>query len=452
MAESSPFIYAAMPAPSRQESMDLAIHGLLNLRAEPSSKVQHQFEKSRPRKRPSLQISCDDESSLDSRTESGGDNDIPNAKRVRFHDNQPFDNQPCIYPIHVNKEFLVHLKNMNMLRMFRKSTGELLMFMAPSVPTPQHPSDPVPAPTCTVPPSLHPTQSGPINQISTPLPAVAGDDLGNRKMDVDEGNSSTEETSITDSSVEEAPFQSFRESKQNPSIRLCQIVSNVVNVLSMETVASLHGFRMRRMLNEIEILDIAERFFDNGKAQVWRKKLQHPEPGFVRSEFLRQMSRTKNPQVKVIFQLLQCSDFFFSERGQAIATDKSLGCFYQDFESTLVRLLVTRCDESDSVHGSIRGRNLCLLMNTLPLAYFCVSYLMTEQGVPLEHNLCQFLLLVSCLEGRGVYHYRASNNLSMAHKAYRYLIERVGGKDYASKSLDDCERAEKELKKTFEMF
>jgi hypothetical protein len=443
---------AILPGPTRQESVDLAIHGLLNLKEGRATGFQHGFEKSRPRKRPSLEISCDDDSSLDSARDSERGRELPNAKRVRFE-----DSQPCVYPVHVNKEFLVHLKKMNMLRMFRRPSGEIMMFMTPSPATnpatnPHNPSDIIPVQTCSVPPSLHPAQPETDKQTSIAEPSVVKDDLGGHPMYVDEGSTSTEETATIEASLEQPPSSAFRESKQNPAIRLCQIVSNVVNVSSMQMVASLHGFGMRRMLNEEEILTIAEQFFGNEKAQVWRKKLQQPEPGFYRADYLKQMSRTKNPQVKVIFQLLQCCDFFFSERGQTFATGSSLEFFFRDFESTLVRSLSTRCDESENIHGTIRGRNLRLLLETLPLAYFCVSYLMTEQGVPLEHNLCQFLLLVSCLEGRGVYHYRASNNLSMAHKAYRYMIERIGGKDYGSKSLDDCERAEKELKKTFEMF
>lgn len=453
MVESpSDILSVALPGPTRQESVDLAIHGLLNLKEGLGPKYQTQeLEKNRPKKRPLLHISCDDDSSLDSGRDLDTDKERPHAKRVRFE--HRFDDiQPCIYPVHVSKEVLSHLRNINMLRVFRRPTGEIVMFMAPTPATnPHNPSVATPEPTCSGPQYLHPPQPETVQEASATNPAAAGEELGSHPMDVDEGQTSTEETSV-ESFEEQPPSSSFHMPKQNPAIRLCQVVSEVVNISSLEIVASLGGFGMRRMLSEEEILTIAEQFFDNGKAQMWRQKLQHPEPGFCRSEYLKQMSRTKNPQVKVIFQLLQCSDFFFSERGQVFATGSSLDFFYRDFESTLVRSLMRLCDESENSNGSVRGRNFRLLKETLPLAYFCISYLMTEQGVPLEHNLCQFLLLASCLEGRGVYHYRASNNLSMAHKAYRYMIERIGGKDYGSKSLDDCERAEKELKKTFEMF
>lgn len=39
------------------------------------------------------------------------------------------------------------------------------------------------------------------------------------------------------------------------------------------------------------------------------------------------------------------------------------------------------------------------------------------------------LLVVSCLEGRGKHHQRAGTNRTFPARAYRYLIEKVGGKD-----------------------
>lgn len=270
----------------------------------------------------------------------------------------------------------------------------------------------------------------------------------------------------------------------NMSVLLCQEFGRYFeshlpsHSLQCEPIAvdEAHSISMRCMLKEEEILEVATNFFGAAQADIWRRELQMvtAHSAAARAEYLLRQSSVKNPRVKVVFQLLQCSDFFYSPRGQIMARDVSLQCFVQDFGSSLLRILSptstnicedaaqSDIDESTqsasgkmkkvkSKEGSVRWRIQQSLRATLPLAYFCVSHLMTEHRVPLEQNLCQFLLLVSCLEARGVYHYRASNNLSLSHKSYRYMIERVGGKDYSSKELETCERAEKELIRTFEI-
>lgn len=323
----------------------------------------------------------------------------------------------------------------------------------------------------------------------------------NNEMDDTPGNSPTEDhqalrpssTQLSDLALQGESDSSPKVS--NPSIYLCReftsLRANRTSTFNQPPVAVDEKFSlgMRRMLTQEEIFMVARQFFGDVQANKWEEELRHATAHSLQAQnaYLKHNGHyIKNPRVKLIFQLIQCSDFFYSDRCSQEFLDQSMSCFVKDFENSLLRVLIPSDEEdradqcianvdlegegstnqgSDHLNtaknkkylkfnkfrqGSVRFRNQEALLSTLPLVYFCVSHLIENHGMALEYNLCQFLLLASCLEGRGVYHYRASNNLSAAHKAYRYMIERIGGKDFSSKNFDSCDRAEKELRRTFE--
>lgn len=85
------------------------------------------------------------------------------------------------------------------------------------------------------------------------------------------------------------------------------------------------------------------------------------------------------------------------------------------------------------------------LKSALFLCYRFLHPLM--ELLPLKGHLEVLLLIVSCLEGRGVHHQRSGKNLSFPAKCYRILLETMGPN---GKSLEDLKKELPMITKIFE--
>jgi hypothetical protein len=92
------------------------------------------------------------------------------------------------------------------------------------------------------------------------------------------------------------------------------------------------------------------------------------------------------------------------------------------------------------------------LETALHHTYAYISYLMEDRDMLLQGNLCFFLCVASCIEGRGKYHGRTSKNLSAMLQCYRYLIETTGGINFSEIPEESRRAHEITLIKTFESF
>lgn len=186
------------------------------------------------------------------------------------------------------------------------------------------------------------------------------------------------------------------------------------------------------------ILEAARRYenFSRSTIESWQLALQS---GVDANNFVDSLISSKDTAVKVVFSLMHCALFAQTPEGRR-AWQENYANYRQSFQDTLLRVV-----EQDSVRDEAKNQSL---LATLPLAYFCVCKLMPRLG--LRDNLCLFLALISCLEGRGKYHGRAGDNLPFAHKCYRYLVEILGGKVFKSIAESDQSKADRELSKLFE--
>lgn len=186
------------------------------------------------------------------------------------------------------------------------------------------------------------------------------------------------------------------------------------------------------------ILEAARKYenFSRPTIESWQLALQS---GVDANNFVDSLISSKDTAVKVVFSLMHCALFAQTPEGRR-AWQENYANYRQSFQDTLLRVV-----EQDSVRDEAKNQSL---LATLPLAYFCVCKLMPRLG--LRDNLCLFLALISCLEGRGKYHGRAGDNLPFAHKCYRYLVEILGGKVFKSIAESDQSKADRELSKLFE--
>lgn len=172
----------------------------------------------------------------------------------------------------------------------------------------------------------------------------------------------------------------------------------------------------------------------------WRSTLQqHMARTTDATGFVDSLMSSKDTAVKVIYSLIHCALYLLTEEGQ-LAWQNNYAKYRQWFKDTLLQVV-----EMDNVKDEAKNQSL---IATLPLAFFCVQKLMPKLG--LRDNLCLFLALISCLEGRGKYHGRAGDNLPFAHKCYRYLVEILGGKVFRDIPESEQSKADKELSKLFE--
>lgn len=174
---------------------------------------------------------------------------------------------------------------------------------------------------------------------------------------------------------------------------------------------------------------------DSWKAALAGHGLSSDASGFVDS-----LMSSKDTAVKVIFSLMHCALYLQTKEGQ-LAWKHNYDTFRRTFKDTLLVVI-----EQDNIRDEAKNQSL---IATLPLAYFCIQKLMPRLG--LRDNLCLFLALISCLEGRGKYHGRAGDNLPFAHKCYRYLVEVLGGKVFRDIPEKEQSKADKELTKLFEI-
>lgn len=172
----------------------------------------------------------------------------------------------------------------------------------------------------------------------------------------------------------------------------------------------------------------------------WELALQGHGRSSDASGFVDSLMGSKDTAVKVIFSLIHCALFLQTEEGQ-LAWKHNYENYRRSFKDTLLVVV-----EQGNVRDEAKNQSL---IATLPLAYFCVQKLMPRLG--LRDNLCLFLALISCLEGRGKYHGRAGDNLPFAHKCYRYLVEVLGGKVFREIPEKEQSKADKELSKLFEV-
>lgn len=247
---------------------------------------------------------------------------------------------------------------------------------------------------------------------------------------------------------------------QNNRLMLCKKFNEYYSInkntsLNKEPIAINNEYfiKLLQMPTENELMLIAESFFDSDNVQKWKNELkiatqisQHE-----RFKYINSYSRKKSPNMKIIFQMLLCSDFFYSEQGQELAKNDSINMFINDFKDSILRVLLNKKSNFNKNRNyKYRLKILNKLFSTLPLVYFCIKYLMEKNLININKNLAQLLLFASCLETKGVYHSRCSSNLSLSLKCYRYLIEKISGKDYKSKPVELQEISEKELILLFE--
>jgi hypothetical protein len=164
-----------------------------------------------------------------------------------------------------------------------------------------------------------------------------------------------------------------------------------------------------------------------------------------RQAFLLRMCTYREKQdgtfIRLLFWLLRVVSFFEqSEEGRCMWNARQEG-FHQRFEGTIARVLADRV-----THAETFRRNP-MLDSHVKDSFVVVEYVL--RYLPLHRNLCFLLMVVSCIEGRGVYHGRTSNGLSLPHMCYRYLIESLGGVDVSAIPVAKRKRAVKTIVELF---
>lgn len=160
----------------------------------------------------------------------------------------------------------------------------------------------------------------------------------------------------------------------------------------------------------------------------WHKELTSCDDQHRQAFLLRMCAyREKNQDhtfIRLLFWLLRVVSFFEqSEEGRCMWNARQEG-FHQRFEGTIARVLADRV-----THAETFRRNP-MLDSHVKDSFVVVEYVL--RYLKLRRNLCFLLMVVSCIEGRGVYHGRTSNGLSLPHMCYRYLIESLGGVDMSA--------------------
>lgn len=168
--------------------------------------------------------------------------------------------------------------------------------------------------------------------------------------------------------------------------------------------------------------------------------INHEDPN--RAHEIQELSRSSDLQLKFLFTMVQCLDYFQINPAGQIHWFNRKEKFEGKFASTIVQYLRTN-KTAQRKHW---------LEATLHHAYAYISYLIEDRGMPLQGNLCFFLCIASCIEGRGKYHGRTSKNLSAMLQCYRYLIETTGGINFSETPEESRRAHEITLIKTFESF
>lgn len=161
-----------------------------------------------------------------------------------------------------------------------------------------------------------------------------------------------------------------------------------------------------------------------------------------RSEKIHDLSRSPDQLLKFLFTIVQCLDYFKTnlEGQHRWAFRKQL--FQERFANTIVKYLQTNKS----------AKRKAWLEATLHHTYAYISYLIEDKKMPLQGNLCFFLCVASCIEGRGKYHGRTSKNLSAMLQCYRYLIETIGGIKFSEIPEESRRAHERTLIESFESF
>eukprot|EP01033_Poteriospumella_lacustris_P018203 gene18203-13076_t len=176
------------------------------------------------------------------------------------------------------------------------------------------------------------------------------------------------------------------------------------------------------------------------EARNWEAQLNSSR----RASFIEDMCKSCDILIKGLFCFMSFLDFLKTQEGK-VAWEKRKENFESSFQGSIYRVLTDKDAHSDETF-----RRNPELMQSLYDSHACLSFLIKKRGMRLWRNLCFFLMIVSCIEGRGVYHGRTSNGLSMPHKCYRYMIEKLGGRDYRSETDKQLGQAGRELVATFE--
>ena len=192
-------------------------------------------------------------------------------------------------------------------------------------------------------------------------------------------------------------------------------------------------------LNEDFLRSLMHTLFET-EATNWEAQLNSSR----RASFIEDMCKSGDILVKGLFCFLSFVDFLKTQEGK-VAWDKRKENFESSFQGSIYRVLTDKDAHSDETF-----RRNPELMRSLYDSHACLLFLVKKRGMRLWRNLCFFLMIVSCIEGRGVYHGRTSNGLSMPHKCYRYMIEKLGGRDYRSETDKQLGQAGRELVATFE--
>jgi hypothetical protein len=156
------------------------------------------------------------------------------------------------------------------------------------------------------------------------------------------------------------------------------------------------------------------------------------------------MCKTRNAFVRLPFCLLRFIDYLKTQQGRD-AWERREAKFQLMFEDTICRVLANRGAQARS-DEMIRQNQV--FTQSLYDSFACLSFLM-EKGVRRHRNLCFLLMVVSCIEGRGVYHGRTANGLSMAHQCCRFMIDTLGRVYFPGDVGGRIGHAEKALMATF---
>lgn len=161
-----------------------------------------------------------------------------------------------------------------------------------------------------------------------------------------------------------------------------------------------------------------------------------------RTQKIEELSRSSDLQLKFIFTIVQCLEYFqINPQGQTKWFYRKRH-FEEEFSNTIGQFLRT----------NKAAQRKPWLESTLHHVHAYISYLIKEKEMPLQGNLCFFLCVASCVEGRGKYHGRTSKNLSAMLQCYRYLIETTGGISYSSIPEEARKAHEVTLINSFESF
>eukprot|EP01033_Poteriospumella_lacustris_P000684 gene684-482_t len=176
------------------------------------------------------------------------------------------------------------------------------------------------------------------------------------------------------------------------------------------------------------------------EAAGWEEKLNSPD----RAGFIESMCKTRNAFVRLPFCFLRFIDYLNTPEGR-YAWERREANFRLMFEDTICRVLANRGAHQARSDEMIRQNHV--FTQSLYDSYAWLSFFFQiEQDA--SRNLCFLLMVVSCIEGRGVYHGRTSNGLSIPHNCCRFMIETLGGHVYPD-DVEQCTDAERELIETF---